>query len=237
MKYNKINFFLPTYKRVENNKLPRLIRSIINNVSSLNNVCITFLVNVNDIETRDYLDRLTISISWERLYTNLKEPHLGKMYNQIFEQTKFKESSTLVSMIGDDMEWQTSGFDLAILDEVNKRKGWAVVYCNDGYIQGSKLMVNLFTTRKYVEATRHPFMCDKFQAYFIDTVWTKIAKKTGTAVYLNNIILKHHHYTKNPKMIDITSQRLQKVKMPFNKGYKIVDSYVNEIIKNLKGVL
>ncbi len=107
----------------------------------------------------------------------------------------FKDGGTIVSMVADDMEWRTSGFDLAILDMINKIKGIGIVYCNDDYIQGKKLCVNLFTTRKYIEATRHPFMCEKFQSYFIDTVHMRIASKIKKAYYLKDVILKHHHYS------------------------------------------
>lgn len=233
MKYKKINLFLPTYKRVENGKLPRFLNSCINKVSMGENICITFLVNVDDKETRNYLSTLVIPVLWEVLYVERKTPHLGKMYNQIYEQTRFKDSETLVSMVGDDMEWETSGYDLAILNAINKVNGMGLVYCNDAYVQGSKLCVNLFTSRKFVETTKHPFMCELFAAYFIDTVWMKVARKTKTAIYLKDVILKHHHCSKNPKNADITSQRLKKEQFSFTKGYKMVDEYIAGIVKEL----
>ena len=237
MKYNRINHFLPTYHRVDNGKLPRYLRSCINLMGRAENNCITFLVNVNDRESIDYISHLTIPVQWQILYTNnINEPYLGKMYNQIYEQTRFKDGGTIVSMVADDMEWRTSGFDLAILDMINKIKGIGIVYCNDDYIQGKKLCVNLFTTRKYIEATRHPFMCEKFQSYFIDTVHMRIASKIKKAYYLKDVILKHHHYSADPMKADITSQRLKKVQKSFGKGYKEVDVYVNQIVKNLNKI-
>jgi len=234
MKYDRINLFLPTYKRVGNGKLPRLLNSCINLLSRAENLCITFLVNVDDTETREYLDKLVVPVLWEVLYTERKTPHLGKMYNQIYEQTRFKDGGTLVSMVGDDMEWQTSGYDLAILNAINRVGGMGLVYCNDAFVQGSKMCVNLFTTRKYVEATKHPFMCELFAAYFIDTVWMKVARKTKTAIYLKDVILKHRHHSANPKHTDITSQRLKKEQVSFGQGYKMVDQYVSGIVKELK---
>jgi len=239
VKYNKINLFLPTYHRVNNGKLPRFIMSCIANVSKLSNVCMTFLINKDDYETIDFLKNVTIPFENEKLYANISKPHLGKMYNHIYNNTKFKNSGTIVSMVSDDMEWKTTGYDLQIINAINRANGYGLVYCNDDFVQGKKLCVNLFTTRKMVEITGKPFMCELFAAYYIDTVWMEVAKKTKTAIYLENVILKHHHYTANTKKADETSIRLKKEMVNFKKGYSLVNKYVNSIVKNinLKGVL
>lgn len=232
MKYNKINFFLPTYKRVSNGKLPRFVNSIRNNASSLKNIFITFLVNSTDYNTVFYLDNLTFPVSHQvLLYNDVNRPHLGKMYNYIYEYTKCKDA--VISMVSDDMEFKTSGYDLAILHAVNKHNGLCVVWCNDGF-QKDKLCVNLFTTRKLVELTGHPFMCELFPAYFIDTVWMKVLRKMNIGVYLKDVLLKHHHASFNKNHRDETFQRLQAVKPNFKKGYAQVEKYSTKIIKELK---
>jgi len=236
MRYNKINLMLPTRGRIKNGKLPRFISSSIRLVSNPKNICITFLIDIDDHVTKAFVNNLKLPVPFEILYWREKQPHHGKMYNQIYEQTRFKDEGTLVSMVGDDMEFKTSGYDIAILNAINKVNGMGLVYCNDDF-QGKKLCVNLFTSRKYVEATKYPFMCELFATYFIDTVWMRVATKTKTAIYLPDIILKHHHASFNRKDRDITFQRLQKVKKPFNEGYKLVNEYSDKIIKNLKGVL
>ena len=239
MRYNKINLMLPTYKRVSNGKLPRFINSVLKYKSNLNNICFTFLVNEFDEETLSFVNTFRKNNNIYQSHTlieNSNTPHLGKFYNQIYKETIFKEPGTVVSMVGDDMEFKTSGYDLAILNVINKHNGNVIVYCNDDYVQGKKLCVNLFTTRKLIESTKHPFMCELFAAYYIDTVWMKVGQKMNLLHYLNNVIIKHHHMSSNKKLIDETAQRLQKVKIPFGKGYKEVDKYVNSIIKNLKRI-
>ena len=235
--YNRINLFLPTYRRVTNGKLKRFLVSAIGKVNCKDNICITFLIDNDDKESKDYLENTELPIKCQILTRKASAPHLGKMYNQLYEETMFKEEGTIISMVGDDMEFLTSGYDLAILNELNKCNGLGIVYCNDDYIQKHKLCVNLFTTRKFVELTKKPFMCNAFPAYFIDTVWTRVGQKTKTLHYLPNVKIKHHHYTKNPRNQDITSRRLQSVKPGFRKGYSIVDKYVKEIVKNLRTVL
>jgi len=237
MKYTKINLMLPTFGRVTNKKLPRFIASCVALVSNPKNIYLTFLVNLGDVETKKYLLNLRLPCQFEVLYWGQEKPHLGRMYNQIYEQTKFKEPGTLVSMVGDDMEWKTSGYDIAILDAINKCDGLGLIYCNDAYVQGKKLCVNIFTTRKYVELTKHPFMCELFKAYFLDTVWMKVAIKTKTAYYLQDVVLKHHHCSANPKHKDLTAVRLGKERIAFKVAYRMCDEYAGKIIKNLKGVL
>ena len=232
MIYDKINFFLPTYKRVLNRKLTRFIDSVLTYVSNLNSIMFTFLVNPDDKETIDYINREDFIAPISTLYWKQPTPHLGKMYNMIYEFTPWKDENILVTMVGDDQEFLTSHFDLRILDAINKINGRGFVYCNDT-IQGKRLCTHLFTTRHFVWMTKAPFMCELFPAYFIDTVWHRIGQATGTAVYLDNVIIKHHHYTKNAQCIDETSQRLRVRQGSFKDGYAKVNQYIKPIIKRI----
>jgi len=224
--YNKINIFLPTYKRVNNGKLPLFIESIKETVSNTENIMVSFLVNSNDVDTIDYIKKIT-ELKYHVLYENEIEPHLARFYNYLYEATPYKDS--LVTMLGDDMIFITKNWDSIILNEINKMNGFGFVWCND-LNQKEKLPVNLFTTREFVTATKHPFMCETFASYFIDTIWERL-RKYGK--YLNDVIIQHKHYTLTQKK-DSTSLRLDNVKMDFKKAYKIVDSYSNKIIKNLE---
>lgn len=231
MKYDRINHFLPTYQRVKSGKLPRYIESVIVNMKNSNYNCISFLVNKSDSETLDYLEGLKISVESEILFwTQEREPNLSAMYNFIFDHTSFNDPTTLVSMVGDDMRWETKNFDQEILNVINRYGGKRLVFCNDGFKQGEKLCVNLFTSRQYVENTKHPFMCEKFKSYFIDTVWNKFSYQTKTRSYLKNVILRHYHCSDPGVGNDITAQRLRAVQMDFSKGYKEVDLYVQKMI-------
>jgi len=232
MTYDKINFFLPTYKRVFNRKLTRFIDSVLTYVSNLNSIMFTFLVNPDDKETIDYINREDFIAPISTLYWKQPTPHLGKMYNMIYEFTPWKDENILVTMVGDDQEFLTKNYDLRILDAINKIDGRGFIYCNDT-IQGKRLCTHLFTTRHFVWMTKAPFMCELFPAYFIDTVWHRIGQATGTAVYLDNVIIKHHHYTKNAQCIDETSQRLRVRQGSFKDGYAKVNQYIKPIIKRI----
>ena len=116
----------------------------------------------------------------------------------------------LVSQLGDDMVFKTHGWDTRLLDIVNSYNGIGVFWCNDDYIAHERCAVNLFVTRKMVEATERPFMCEEFAADYIDYLWTKVGKYTRSCHYLQNVIIKHNHNTSKPKEDwDPTFQRLK----------------------------
>lgn len=230
MIYDKINIFLPTYKRVVNKKLPDCLNSLFDTCNH-NNVVITFLVNVDDKETITYLQYLDIPINCHVIYnSDINKPHLAKFYNHIYRATEFNGESTLVSMVGDDMIFKTKWWDSEILKVANETKGECIIWCNDDYVQKGKMCVNLFTTRKVVEATERLFMCELFPSYFIDTVWYNIARKFKIGKYLHHTIIQHNHMSRAGIENDETAKRLQSVKPNFAKSYKYIDAYVNEII-------
>lgn len=185
MKYDRINLMVPTYKRVENGKLPRFIDSAIKNADDINNICFTFLLNYDDHETYSYFfyNKVPKGFKFVILYTRERTPHLGKFYNDIYKRSSLNKPGTVVSMVGDDMEFITKGYDTAILNAMNKHNGKVIVYCNDDFVQGEKLCVNLFTSQELVNATKYPFMCELFAAYFIDTVWMKVGQKLNLLHY------------------------------------------------------
>jgi hypothetical protein len=124
----------------------------------------------------------------------------------------------VISMVGDDMVFKTKGYDTAILKAINDAEGKAIVYCNDDFIAGEKLCVNLFTTRLMVEATGKPFMCEMYHADMIDVVWTNVGLLTGTLKYLKEVIIKHEHESvkKNAKEFDETCKRMMPLRVIAN---------------------
>lgn len=217
MIYDKINLMIPTYKRVK--ELDALIKSVMETAKDLSNVFFTFCINRKDCETRDYLiDAMNGKEPFSRfniIYENTEQPNLAHYYNLMYQETAFKGENVLVSMIGDDMLFLSSGWDERILGEVNKRDGKIVLWCND-MLAGKKstACINLFTTRKMVDASKHPFMCDLFHADMIDVVWWHVGTCTSTLVYLDDVILKHNHNTLKPKQEwDETFKRIHPVQL------------------------
>jgi len=154
-------------------------------------------VNVRDTETIAYVNRLKADgrVAVDMVMEKLRQPNLSYYFNKIYDETVFNSPSTVVSMVGDDMIFESLDWDIAILQEINVHKGVGIVWCNDAYIAHENLCVNLFTTRHFVDATEKPFMCPLFTADMMDVVWMITAKETCTGHYLPEVIIRHDHGT------------------------------------------
>jgi len=126
---------------------------------------------------------------------------------------------------------------LRILAVLNSIQGHGFVYCDDDYLHHDKLCVNLFTTRAFVKATGAPFMCPDYPADWIDTAWMCVGKETGTAYYLDSVVIRHEHATRGQNMDD-TYRRLrgayENITESEEEKIKFCE-YVSRIIDNLGG--
>jgi len=195
--YDSINLMIPTYKR-SSTKLPLVINSAIDTVSDIKKLKFSFCINEHDIESINFLKESPElkHVDWCMVIENTDQPNLASFWNLLYEKTDFKDESTLVSMVGDDMEFITKDWDLPLLSHADYTDGICVMYCNDDYIAFDKCCVNLFTTRKMIEATEKPFMCELFHADMIDVVWTHLGRLTSSLKYFDYIVIKHNHETK-----------------------------------------
>lgn len=237
MKYDSICLMLPTYGRAST-LLPVFIGSAIRQAGFLPNIKFCFCVNKNDTDTQNYLNQYPFpaTVEWEMMIEDLIQPNLAKYFNMMYDKTKFNRDETLVTMVGDDMEFITHGWDERILEEVNKYSGIGVFWCNDDYIAKSRLCVNLFVSRKFVQATRKPFMCPLFPADMIDVVWMEVGVRSNTGHYLSQVIIKHNHNSK--KVYDQQDETFRRISplqksasTKFNTGKAM--AYATMVVANL----
>ena len=217
MTYDRINLVLPTRKRVPH--LAKFIESAVATAKNVDSLYLTVLVDGDDFDTTNYLIHNPPKIPLKVVWWDGVVPHLGEMYNVLYDYSSpaLDVNTTVVSMVGDDMVFATPGWDERILREINARNGWAVVSLNDDYIQRGKIFVNVFTTRKIVEATGGSFMSEEFNMDFIDVVWTHLARLTGTDVYLPDVVLRHEH---SSVAGDDTRERLRATRSLFTGGMR-----------------
>jgi len=245
MQYKTIALFLPTYHRIE--KLTRCLESALKQAANPSCLRFAFCVNESDQETisaivnwsrRSFLeDADGTDCRWEILKEETIQPNLAYYYNLLFDGTRFNRADTIVSMLGDDMVFDTYGWDTRVLAEINKREGKAIVYLNDDYIAHEKLAVNLFLSRDLVLATEKPFMCSRFHADMIDVVWHLAGQMTQMLVYLNDVILRHDHETRksDPATRDTTHARLAPIQklMQSKEHLEYARAYATVIAANL----
>lgn len=219
MRYDKICLMLPTYKR-SGTLLPVFIESAEKTAERPSDLSISLCVNANDLDTMRYLEGRQWVAQHEIIIEDLPSPHLAKYFNMLYDNTRFNNPGTVVSMIGDDFEFKTSCWDTQLLNLINAYDGVGVFWCNDDYIARERMPANLFVTRKMVEATEEPFMCEKYPADMIDWIWGKVGKYTKSQHYLPGVIIKHNHNTSRPKEEwDSTFNRLRPMQAVAHREY------------------
>ena len=216
MNYNRICIMCPTYMRSKT-KLPVFINSAISQVRDINQICFSFCVSQRDTETQDYLKSYSWPDPdmWEMIVENTASPNLALYFNLMYNQTKFNNPEICVSEFGDDMRFVTQDYDQHILDLVNSYDGIGCFWCNDDYIARERCCVNLVVTRKFVEATEEPFMCEKYPADLIDVVWTRVGRYTKSLHFLPHTVIKHEHESAVP---DARQDETYKRLIPFRKA-------------------
>jgi glycosyltransferase involved in cell wall biosynthesis len=229
MMYTRICLMIPTFKRVDN--LKRCIDSALDTMRGINTVVFCFCVNVNDTDTRAFLESYDrIKGIFEIVDEDTMQPNLSLYYNTMYDQMSYKDA--IVTEIGDDMVFKTPDWDSQILQEINDSKGLAIVYCEDAYIAHEKCCVNLFVTRKLVALTKKPFMCSFFHADMIDVIWTMVGMMTGFLRFRSDITIWHNHITREHKM-DVTYSRLQPIQMEARKNSGYALAYATIVARNI----
>jgi hypothetical protein len=227
----------PTYKRWKTS-LPVFITSALQTAKDPDSIKFCFCVNAKDQGTQQFL----LSYQWpanvehETLIENLVQPNLSMYFNMMAERSRFVDEGCILTMLGDDMEFVTPGWDIAIKREIETHKGIGVFWCDDDYIAHEQLPVNLFVTWKFWKATRKPFMCPLFAADMIDVVWYLVGKLTHTLHYLEDTVIRHNHSTRVPAaMYDETFQRLRPLQRSASnkQNGKIASIYASIVAGNL----
>jgi len=232
VKYDKICLMLPTYGR-SHNYLPTFIQTAIATVSDPKRIHFAFLVNVNDTDTKSFLTDFDFKGSeMEMVEESLLVPHLAKYFNMLYAMTKTRdEAGTVVTMVGDDMQFKTQNWDTRMLDLINTYDGIGIFWANDEYIAREKLCVNIFTTRKFVQATERPFMCELFPGEMIDLVWYEVGRLTKTLHFDPYTIIYHNHSGKKP---DLTCKRLQPSR---DEGWRIGKAKARQVAEEIAAIL
>jgi len=208
--YDKIVLMCPTYKRSKT-LLPKFISSAINTADLKDSLQFCFCVNGTDADTIEFLNGYDFcGYDYEIILENTRQPNLAKYFNMMYERSMFSScKETVVTMLGDDMEFITNGWDKKILDSVNDNNGIGVFYCDDDYIAHESLCVNLFVTKKFVECCCSKFMDERFAADMIDVVWYNAGFFSNTLRYLGDVKIRHNHNTRlDRSKFDETFNRL-----------------------------
>lgn len=219
--------------------LPRFLNSAIKNIHKPEQVCFQFVVNKSDYDTVATIGEIMVGcrdgVDFNLLLESLPKPNLSAYFNMAYTSGKFRDAGTVASMVGDDMEFDTAGWDSIILDAINKKDGQGVFYCSgdERFVDG--LCVNAFITRPFIDRCRCKFMCDQFPANGIDKVWQIVADSMGCGYYIDDVTILHHQCSRPGNKFDETYERLAPMRKLAIKNSHREKQAANRIIKNLIG--
>lgn len=237
IKYDSICLMVPTYKRLVG--LARFIDTAMKFADDPKRLKFAFCVNAKDVATIDMLRHryFPLEENVDIVVEETRQPNLSKFWNMLYDSCKFKDNGTLVSMVADDMEFCTKGWDTEVLKEFNEAEGKLILYCDDDYIAHDKLCVNLFTSRLVVDSTRKPFMCERWAADMVDVVWYFVGRLTGILKYRGDIVIRHNHASRQPDATkwDETAQRLSPIQRLCSSkpNHRIAEMYAHRCAMNM----
>jgi len=201
----KIAILVPSRERM--NRRLTLLTSIITTVSDINNVTIYFGVDKDD-PTRSLIYKVASAIPCVKIVDIENSGEfigLGKMWN-ICAETSTEE---IISMIGDDMVFRTSNWDLELIKEFTENcpgDKIKAIHCNDD-CHGEKLAVNLFCHRKYMDVLGK-FMREEFKINWIDQWLHQVFNAFGRLKYRGDIMIEHRHWVLGKDKRDNTADRM-----------------------------
>ena len=202
----KIALLVPSRERIDKKK--ELINSILSTVDNINNVKLYFGVDLDD-PTRDKAIQLRDCYSFVEIIdinNNGKFLGVGKLWNICAKEAK----EDILAMIGDDMVFKTRGWETKILEEFTNncpKDNIKMLHCNDGR-HGSKIAVNLFVHKRYIELTGY-LMREEFMVDFIDIWLQQIFKSLNRIVYRGDILIEHNHWSFRKSIKDGVANNLR----------------------------
>lgn len=233
MLYNKICVMLPTRGRSKT-RLPVFLGSMIDTADSVENLCVSFVVNVDDNETEDYIKRFCDGkVDYEIIHEDTETCNLPRYFNLSYYKTRFNEHDTCVSMFGDDMVFVTPGWDRIALDKINDKMGFGIVYGDDDWCQHQNMCVYFVTTRRYIELIGVPFMCEEFPVDYVDKIHYEAAKQLGALWYIPKLHIRHDH-SKKINDIDETTRRNREMVGCANSKSGVDKNVVDQMVANVR---
>lgn len=200
----KIAILVPSRERM--NKRLTLLFSILTTVDDINNVAIYFGVDKDD-PTLPTIKRVAAAIpclNVVEIDNGGKFLGLGKLWNILVRSS----TEEIISMIGDDMVFQTQGWDNKLLNDFEKMPpdNIMAIHCNDG-CHGPNLAVNMFCHRKYVDVVGQ-FMREEFRVNWVDRWLHQVFKSVNRLFYRGDIMIEHRHWVLGKSNKDSTAERM-----------------------------
>ena len=183
-----ISILVPTRKHVVN--LERLAKSINDTTDICKRVEIVFGVDEDDNESKAKVDELKCELQVDIVITKTIPwtdggVNLSSLWNQCYKASKH----SIVGSFGDDVIFQTKGWDSLVIDTFSQDK-FILLCCNDLHLKG-KLATEFFT-HKQVHAAFGFYFYEKFRRWYPDALLDSIFRISDKLIYREDMVMGHY---------------------------------------------
>jgi hypothetical protein len=193
-----ISIIVPTRKRPAN--FTRLVDSIINTVSDIQNIELLVYIDDDDNESIPAL-----SVAAEKININAVQGNKligSQMYNELSKVAK----GDIIMFAADDIVFGTPNWDIIIQKEFDKVEDKILlVYGNDGF-QNGRIATHGFIHRHWMELLGY-VLPPKLASAYTDEWVTDLAIRVGRCEYLPNLLVEHIHPATGKASTDETYQK------------------------------
>jgi glycosyltransferase involved in cell wall biosynthesis len=196
----KISVIFPTRKRIK--AVKEVIESIEQTCDNFDNVEICIYHDIDDIETKEFLDDLSKTYKNLKYTTTSDNINLSEMWNYAYSTLA---TGDIIMLCADDVRFRTKSWDTTVINVFNHFDDKLVlVYGNDG-IQGENLATLPFVHRKWIEVSKF-WLPPYFVSDYVDLWLYEVASALGRKIYLNDVYTEHMHFSVNKSPKDETAQ-------------------------------
>jgi hypothetical protein len=132
-----------------------------------------------------------------------KNTNIHELWNTLAKES----TEEIISMVGDDMIFETDEWDERILDQFKDGEKFKLVYCNDGFRNGD-MCVNAFIHREYMDINGYFLRSDFIRNWSDQWLW-QMYNAFGRLVYLPDTIIKHNHWVFDAMKKDVVAEQLE----------------------------
>jgi predicted SAM-dependent methyltransferase len=205
-----ISILIPTLNRPKD--MANLVKSVVDTAEDKNLIEVVFGIHADDLNSLQAVSDMAncgIKVRAEIIerYKDGKA-HLAFFWNQLYKVT----TAPIVGFFGDDVLFETPGWDIEVRKEFAKDRS-VMVSCNDVHIQRGQAATLFFTHRTLHDRIGY-YLNENFRRWFVDTFWSEAFKLAGKMHYREDIVTRHLSPDVFKNRVDSTYADMENLKHP-----------------------
>lgn len=187
---NKILWIAPSRNR------PDRLKRLIDSWNSCSEGMSDLLVAIDaDDRTNDNLVKEYNNVKWE-----INEPIFGSFLHLVNSMAiKYSNEYKYIGFIEDDVVFHTPGYESKFIQKLKELGSTGIVHAKDGI--DKKKFVSLPVMDSHIIRTLGWMAPPCLKSLWADNFWRELSKRVGTYYKFEDIMIKHHHYTRDAETV------------------------------------